>query len=124
VVAVLAFVFIVVPIVELAVIIWVGEQIGVLNTIGLLLILSLGGAWLVKREGLGVLRRFRAQLDARRMPGREVADGVLILLAGVLLLTPGFVTDALGLLLLLPPVRAAVRALALRRVALRAWRRV
>lgn len=123
-VAVLAFVFIVVPIVELAVIIWVGEQIGVLNTIGLLLILSLGGAWLVKREGLGVLRRFRAQLDARRMPGREVADGVLILLAGVLLLTPGFVTDALGLLLLLPPVRAAVRALALRRVALRAWRRV
>src|SRR5437763_1999555 len=120
--AVLFVLFIVVPIVELAVIIQVGHVIGAWNTIGLLLLLSLGGAWLVKREGLGVIRRFRRQLDDGVMPGREIADGVLIVIAGALLLTPGFVTDFFGLLLLLPPVRSAIRAVLLHRVASRTYR--
>lgn len=108
-VAILAVVFLVVPIAELAVIITVGSEIGVLNTIALLILVSVVGAWLAKREGLGVLRRIQDQLDAGRMPGTELVDGFLVLFAGVLLLTPGFLTDCLAIALLLPPVRAVVR---------------
>lgn len=108
-VALLAVVFLIVPIAELAVIITVGSQIGVLNTIGLLILVSVVGAWLAKREGLGVLRRIQAQLDAGRMPGKELVDGFLVLFAAALLLTPGFLTDCLAIALLLPPVRAMVR---------------
>jgi UPF0716 protein FxsA len=108
-VALLALVFLVVPIAELAVIITVGSEIGVLNTIGLLIVISVVGAWLAKREGLGVLRRIQAQLDAGRMPGAELVDGFLVLFAGALLLTPGFLTDCLAIALLFPPVRAVVR---------------
>jgi len=122
--AVLFVVFLVVPIVELAVIIQVGHVIGTWNTIALLLIVSFGGAWLVKRQGITVARRFRQQMEAGHVPGRELADGVLILFAGALLLTPGFVTDILGVLLLLPPVRSMVRAGAMHRVVLRSQRRL
>lgn len=114
--------FVLVPLVELAVIIKVGALIGVWPTIAILLAVSVTGAWLVKRQGLGVWRRFRAQIDAHRVPGKEIADGVMVVLAGALLLTPGFVTDALGLLLLVPPVRAAIRAAAMSRVAVRVRR--
>ena len=107
--AILAVVFLVVPMAELAVIIAVGSEIGVLNTIGLLIAVSVVGAWLAKREGLGVLRRIQAQLNAGRMPGADLVDGFLVLFAGALLLTPGFLTDCLALGLLLPPVRAVVR---------------
>jgi UPF0716 protein FxsA len=116
VVALLAILFIVVPIVELAVIIQVGQSLGVLNTIAALILVSAVGAWLVKREGLGVWNRFQRQVQMGVVPGREIADGVLIMFAGALLLTPGFVTDILGILLLLPPVRAAIRSAALYRV--------
>jgi len=119
---VLFLVFLVMPIVELAVIIQVGQSIGVLNTIGLLLLVSIVGSWLVKREGAGVWRRFRSQMESGHVPGKEVADGVLIMLAGALLISPGFVTDCLGVLLLLPPVRAAIRARALRRLTFRVQR--
>lgn len=101
--------FIVIPLVEIAVIIQVGQYLGVVNTIGLLLIISISGAWVVKRQGLGVLRRIREQRDLGRVPGAELFDGALILVAGVLLLTPGFVTDAVGLLLLIPPFRRGMR---------------
>jgi UPF0716 protein FxsA len=117
---VLALIFLVVPIIELIVIIQVGQAIGALNTIGLLILISAVGAWLVKREGLGVIRRFRSQLEAGHIPARELVDGVLILFAGALLLTPGFFTDLFGILLLMPPVRAAIRAGLLRRFAIRA----
>jgi UPF0716 protein FxsA len=113
----LALIFIVVPIIELAVIIQVGQAMGVLPTIALLLGVSVVGAWLAKREGIGVWRRFRRQVESGVVPGRELADGVMILFAGALLLTPGFVTDILGLLLLTPPVRAAIRASVLHRLA-------
>jgi UPF0716 protein FxsA len=112
----LVLIFIVVPIVELAVIIQVGQAVGVLNTVALLLLVSFVGAWLVKRDGMGVWRRFRRQVDSGVIPARELADGVMIILAGALLMTPGFVTDLLGLSLLLPPVRAAIRATTLARI--------
>jgi UPF0716 protein FxsA len=107
---------IVVGVVEITVMIQVGQLIGFLNTIGLLLLVSLIGAWLVKRQGLGVMARIREQRMAGRLPAAEVFDGALILVAGVLLVIPGFVTDALGLLLLIPPIRAVARRIVSRRV--------
>lgn len=101
--------FIVVPIAELAVIVQVADGIGIPETIALLILVSIAGAWLCKREGLGVLRRIQESLDRRQLPTHELADGGLILLAGALLLTPGFLTDVLGILLLLPPTRAVFR---------------
>ncbi len=111
----LVLAFLVVPIVELAVLIQVGGAIGLANTLGLLIVLSLVGGWLVKREGMSVLRRVQASLAAGRVPGVELVDALLIMLAGALLLTPGLVTDGFGILLLLPPVRAVVRRLLARR---------
>jgi UPF0716 protein FxsA len=106
---VLFLLFVVVPLVELYVIIQVGQEIGAVWTIVLLLAISVIGAWLAKREGLGVFRRIKAQVDAGKVPGAELVDAFLILLAGALLLTPGFVTDVLGIALLLPPTRALIR---------------
>lgn len=110
---------IVIPLVEIAVIIQVGDWLGIVNTIGLLILVSVVGAYLVKRQGLGVLRRIGEQRQAGQVPAAAVFDGALILVAGMLLLFPGFVTDVLGLLLLLPPVRAGVRAFLRRRFARR-----
>ncbi|MGH9184827.1 MAG: FxsA family protein [Acidimicrobiales bacterium] len=118
--AVLALLFLLVPLIELAVIIQVGGAIGVLNTIGLLVAISVVGGWLVRREGMGVLRRIQRSLDRHELPHREVVDGGLILLAGALLLTPGFLTDVFGVLLLLPPTRAVVRGAVLHRLRRRA----
>ncbi|MBK9180080.1 MAG: FxsA family protein [Acidimicrobiales bacterium] len=108
---VLLLLFLAVPIVELAVIVQVADEIGVAPTLALLLLVSLTGAWLVKREGFGVWRRMNEAVAAGRVPGAELIDAFVLLLAGGLLLVPGFVTDALGLVLLLPPVRAVVRRL-------------
>jgi UPF0716 protein FxsA len=105
----LVLVFVVAPLVELAVIVQVAGTIGAFNTIGLLVVVSLVGAWLARREGIGVVRRIQAALDRGQMPSAEVADGGLILFAGALMIAPGFVSDALAILLLLPPTRALVR---------------
>jgi len=113
---VLLLLFLVVPIVELAVIVQVGQAIGTLPTIGLLVVMSVVGAWLMKREGLGVLRRAQRQVREGRVPSREVADGFLIVLGGALMLTPGFVSDIVGMALLLPPVRAVIRPALLARL--------
>jgi UPF0716 protein FxsA len=109
VVPLLVILFIGVPFAELYVLIQVGHAIGVLNTLGLLLLVSIVGAWLAKREGIGVIRRMQAALNAGRVPGAELVDGFLILLAAALMLTPGFLTDIVAIFLLLPPVRAVVR---------------
>ncbi len=119
-VGVLVVLFLVVPLAELYVIIQVGQAFGALNTIALLIVISAAGAWLVKREGLHVWRRFQQQVGAGAVPGKEIADGVMVLVAGALLLAPGFLTDIAGILLLLPPVRAAIRTLVMRRAARRA----
>ncbi|MGH9011209.1 MAG: FxsA family protein [Acidimicrobiia bacterium] len=116
---VLVALFIGVPFAEIYVLLQVGHVIGVVNTLGLLILISVVGAWLAKREGLGVLRRMQRSIDAGRVPGTELVDGFLILLAGALMLTPGFLTDILAILLLLPPVRAVVRRELRRRVARR-----
>jgi UPF0716 protein FxsA len=116
VVAFLVALAIVVGVIEIAVMIQVGQLIGVVNTIGLLILVSLIGAWLVKRQGVGVLARIREQRMAGRLPAAELFDGAVILVAGVLMVIPGFVTDALGLLLLIPPVRAVARRIVSRRV--------
>ena len=113
-VGVLAVLFLVVPFMELFVLLQVGQAIGVLDTIVLLVLVSVVGAWLVKREGLGVLRRAQERVAAGGAPGRELVDGVLILFAGALLLTPGFLTDIVAVLLLLPPVRVALRGATVR----------
>lgn len=116
----LLIVFIVVPIIELWVMVQVAGAIGALPTVLLVVASSLAGLWLMKVEGLGVLRRMQRQLDAGELPAEEVVDGVLILLGGLLMFLPGFVSGALGLLLLLPPVRALLRPL----VSARARRRI
>lgn len=111
----LVLLFIVVPIAELYVIIAVvGEAIGPLWTILLLVADSILGAALLRSQGRAVWRRFNEALQAGRMPHREVLDGVLVIFGGALLLTPGFITDIAGLLLLIPPTRALVRRLIVR----------
>jgi UPF0716 protein FxsA len=105
----LILVFIVVPIAELYVIIQVGEAIGVLPTLALLFADAILGSLLLKHEGRGAWRRFNEALAQRRFPGREVADGLLIVVGGTLLLAPGFLTDIVGLFLLIPPTRAISR---------------
>ena len=111
-VPILVIVFILVPLAELAVLIAVGDWIGLVPTLILLLAVSVVGAWLAKREGLAAWRRFQLALAEGRMPTVEVADGAMIMLAGALLLTPGFLSDVVGVLLLLPPTRALARRLA------------
>jgi UPF0716 protein FxsA len=117
--AALAALFIVVTLAELSLLVIVGDAIGVLNTIGLVVAVSLAGAWLAKRAGLGVVGRIREQLEAGRMPANELIDGALVLVGATMLLVPGFVTDVCGLGLLLPPVRAAVRGALKRRFRVR-----
>jgi UPF0716 protein FxsA len=112
---VLVVLFILVPIAELAVIIQVGEAIGVWWTIGLLIADSVLGSLLMRSQGRAVWRRFTASVQGGRVPGREVLDGALVLAGGALLLTPGFLSDILGALLLLPPTRAVARRLLVRR---------
>jgi UPF0716 protein FxsA len=106
--------FIVVPIAELALIIQVGQAIGVWWTILLLIADSILGALLMRSQGRAAWRRFNAAVREGRVPAREVADGVMVIFGGALLLTPGFLTDIVGLLFLLPPTRAVIRRVFLR----------
>ena len=106
--AVALVLLLVIPIIEVYLFVQVSNAIGFWNALGIVILISLVGVWLVKRAGTKVWARFNEQLVAQRTPSREVADGVCLLVAGVLLVVPGFITDALGLLLLLPPVRALV----------------
>lgn len=115
----LVLLFIVVPIVEIYVIIKVGELIGPLWTVLLLIADSVLGSLLMRSQGRAVWRRFQAALSEGRPPAREVLDGVLVIFGGALLVTPGFASDVLGLALLLPPTRAAVRGALARRFAAR-----
>jgi UPF0716 protein FxsA len=104
----LLLLFICIPLLEIWVIVQVGSVLGAAWTIVLLVADSLLGAWLVKVEGRRAWLQFRSALSDGRWPGDEVAQGALIIVGGTLLLTPGFVTDAVGFLLLLPPTRAVV----------------
>src|SRR4051812_9519612 len=112
---VLLFLFIVVPIVEIYVIIQVGQAIGAWWTIALLIADSIAGSMLMRSQGRAAWRRFQVALGEGRMPAREVLDGVLVIFGGAFLLTPGFVTDIFGAIFLIPPTRAIVRRLLVRR---------
>jgi UPF0716 protein FxsA len=103
--------FIGVPLVEIWVLIEVGQVIGPWWTILLLVLDSIFGTWLIRREGGKAWRALTVALQSGRMPARELADGALILVGGTLMLTPGFVTDAFGILLILPMTRPVARRL-------------
>lgn len=102
------FLLLAVPIAEIAVFIAVGGQIGILWTFALILLTAVLGSILLRIQGFQIINRLREETNAGRIPGRELGDGAMILVAGVLLLTPGFVTDTLGFLLFFPPFRAVI----------------
>lgn len=112
----LVLLFVVVPIAELYVIVQVAGGIGAANTILLLIGISVVGAWLAKRAGIGVLNRLQQTIRQGRVPSGELVDGGLVLFAGALMITPGFLSDLLAILLLLAPTRAVVRHAILGRI--------
>lgn len=116
--------FIVVPLAELYVILQVGEAIGAVWTVLLLAADSVLGSVLLRSQGRVVWRRFNEALAAGRMPHKEVQDGVLVIFGGAFLITPGFITDVVGLLMLLPPTRAVIRRFAMRVISRRVSLRV
>ena len=120
--ALLIAALIMLPIMELFVIIEVGIVIGAWPTIGILLLLSLSGAWLILREGRSAWRRLSTLVSPGRVPAVETADGVLLIVAGILLLLPGFITATAGLALLIPAVRTWVRTFATARIVGGGWR--
>jgi UPF0716 protein FxsA len=105
----LAFLFVAVPLIELALLVWLGRRMGLLPTVLLVVATGILGAALARRQGLAALRDFRAALDLGQLPHRELVGGVLVLVAGAVLLTPGLLTDVAGFLLLVPAVRRRVR---------------
>ncbi|MGA1874066.1 MAG: FxsA family protein [bacterium] len=100
--------FVIVPIIELALLIEIGGLLGTVNTILLIFITGILGAALAKHEGLGVISRIREELGRGQIPPQELFDGFCILVGGLLLLTPGFLTDALGFSLLIPITRRGI----------------
>ena len=107
--AILFIILVGVPIGEIAILIKVGKVIGFWETIGAVILTALIGTHLLRQQGLATLKKAQASLDENRFPVDEVFDGLCLLVAGALLLTPGFITDAIGLALFLPPFRAVVR---------------
>ncbi len=108
--------FVVVPLVELAVLVKVGTVVGVWPTIGLVVATAAVGSWLARSQGARVLGAIRADLIMGRMPAAHLLDGLMILAGGLLLLAPGFLSDVVGILLLFPPSRAWFKHLLRRRL--------
>jgi UPF0716 protein FxsA len=100
---------IVVPAFEIGILIYSGKVLGIPPTIALILITGVIGAWLAKREGLETIRLAQVQIQNGQLPGEAIMDGICILVGGTLLLTPGFITDTVGFLLLIPATRAIVK---------------
>lgn len=106
----LALLFVVVPILELLLLIEIGQWIGLLPTLGLVLLTGVAGAYLARAEGMRVLWRFQQELAQGRIPGQALQDGIAVLVGGAFLLTPGIITDLAGFSLLLPPTRRWIQA--------------
>jgi UPF0716 protein FxsA len=100
---------IIVPVVELFVFVQVAQWIGVLEALAVLIAVALLGAWVVKIQGVGLLRRIRQDFSNRQVPAVPLVDGAILLVAGTLLLVPGFLTDVVGLVLLVPVARTGIR---------------
>lgn len=105
----LLLLFLIVPFLDLILLVSVGERIGLGPTVAIVVLTAVVGSWLARREGMAAWRRVQERLKTGGVPGPELVDGVVILVAGTLLLTPGFLTDAAGLLGLFPPTRALAR---------------
>ncbi len=101
--------FAVIPVIEVYLLIKVGSLIGAVPTVLLLLAISMVGAWLVRHQGFGIMRRIQNELAQGRLPAAELLDGAMVLVGGVLLVTPGFFTDFLGLFFLIPFTRAIIK---------------
>lgn len=111
----LVLLFLLTPAVELALLIQVDALVGFWATVGLIVATGIVGSYLARREGVSTWRRLNVRLQSGELPGKELVDGVIILVAGALLVTPGVLTDAIGFLGLLPPSRALVRRYLVRR---------
>ncbi len=105
----LLILFITIPAVELILFLTLGDKIGLVRTFGIILVTGILGAWLTRLQGMRTLVRYQQAMNEGRLPHEEVMDGLMILLAGAVLLTPGFLTDTVGFLLLVPVVRGVVR---------------
>ena len=101
--------FVLVPLADLTLLVWAGGQIGFWPTVSIVVLTAALGSWLARREGSAAWRRVQQRMASGGVPGPELLDGLIILISGVLLLTPGFLTDLTGLLGLLPPTRALLR---------------
>lgn len=112
----LPFMLLLVPIIEIGVFIAIGDRIGLFYTLLMILVTAIMGSILLRVEGFRILAQIQKEIGAGQIPAKELTNGVMILIAGVLLLTPGFVTDSIGFLLFLPPVRAAIRVFVVSRV--------
>ena len=115
--------FVILPIVEMTILIKVGAVIGALNTIGLVLLTAVLGAALLRQQGLATLLKANQRLNSGELPAKEVAEGLILAVGGALLLTPGFVTDTVGFLCLLPGTRHWLAAYALKRMTVTAQSR-
>lgn len=102
--------FVSIPLIELFLFLRIGSKIGIGTTVGIVILTGFLGAYLTRREGLKTLEKYQSSLQNGRLPHREILDGLLILIAGAVLLTPGFLTDAAGFALLIPVFRDKVRA--------------
>lgn len=105
----LMLLFTVVPIIELALLIKLGQHIGVGYTIAVVLITGVAGAYLARTQGVSILRRIRWELEEGRVPGNQIVDGLCVLIGGAMLLTPGLITDLTGFMLVIPVTRIAIR---------------
>ena len=105
----LLLLFLLVPILDLALLVSVGDQIGLGPTLAIVVVTAVVGSWLARREGVAAWRRVQSKMMTGGIPGPELIDGLLILVSGTLLLTPGFLTDIAGILGLFPPTRALAR---------------
>lgn len=109
--------FVVVPLLELALLVWIGQWIGVMPTVGLVAATGLLGAWLARKQGLRTLTELQLQAARGEVPAQAMLDGAAILVGGLLLLTPGILSDILGFSLLLPPTRRVLQRWAAQRMA-------
>lgn len=112
----LLLLFLIVPAIELALLIRVGQWVGFWPTLAMILLTGVAGSYLAKREGLGIWRQFNENISSGGLPGRELMDGIIILCSGALLLAPGVLTDVAGMFGLFPPTRSLIRKYALRRI--------